>query len=97
MLNLKPQKFSDPYAHVTNQISHVALSFTVIWLTNALFIIMAAWLVWETYHFFLGGRDYQDFAEDLGFEWSGGLIFVEPSAVFIVIVALAATTYMRVR
>lgn len=79
MINLSnPDNFKDdPYAWLTNQISHTAVSFTFAYLTGLVYPTLVFWLVWELRHYLMS-NDLADSLEDLFFELSGLLLFVCP-------------------
>ena len=73
---------NDPYGWLTNQISHTAASFTVMYGLGFLFNFKSAallfglfWLVWEIRHY-LQTRNKRDFFEDMFFELSGIAIYL---------------------
>lgn len=98
---IAPEEFKDPYAHMTNQISHISFSLFLTWFISGIFsftvaavAIVSLWVAWEAYHYYLT-KNKVDFIEDLFFELSGVGIFIYPNFVFMAIVVLIWTTYVK--
>jgi uncharacterized membrane protein len=66
---------NDTYGWTTNQISHIALSFVLCYLTGWVQTWIMFWLIWELYHLYLS-KNIKDFLEDYSFQLLGILIFV---------------------
>lgn len=66
---------SDPYAWITNQISHISFSFVICYLTGMWHVIGLLWIYWELKHY-KESKDKKDLIEDLFFELSGVFIFL---------------------
>lgn len=92
----KPNDFENNfYGWLTNQISHTALSCSVVFLFMLIpifnvwvfaFIFSIFWIFWEIRHLKISGN-LKDFYQDLFFELSGIVIFIFPKyLIFVVLV-----------
>lgn len=82
----KPNGFEgDFYGWLTNQVSHVAFSCSVVFMFSmfnpvgwvSLAVFSASWAAWEIRHLKQTGN-FKDFYQDLFFELSGIVIFIFP-------------------
>lgn len=73
----EPDNFQDDfYGWLTNQISHTAITVTFLYLTGLIYFALFFFVIWETVHYFIS-RDFIDCIEDLFFELSGIIIFLD--------------------
>lgn len=73
---LSPENFKDDlYGWLTNQISHTAVTVAFLYLTGWVYFALIFWIAWEFIHY-VASRDLADCIEDLYFELSGIVIFL---------------------
>jgi len=101
----KPNDFKDDnYGWLTNQISHSALSFVLIYYFSFIFnykyvcvFFILFWLIWEIRHY-LQTKNLTDLVEDLFFEISGILIYINVFVFLpITIIGLIIVFFLRLK